>query len=101
MAHDLSGTDAIDFIRAALRIQDHETLEEAAQRAIATYLGSPSVVVDYATVERAMVAYSLRLDEAPDERSLKWAHVFQAAQIAVSLLERERRDAQLEHSGLE
>ena len=90
----MTETEAIECIRIALQAQEHESLGDAAQRVIAEYLTAPGAVdrerstMHGFLVERAIVAYSLRLDLARDERLMKWVHVFDAAQIAKLLLER-------------
>ncbi len=82
-AKEMSGTAAIELIRCALQVQEHESLSQCANRMIAAYLHS-GATVDIDTIERAIVAYSLQLDKGP----MKWVHVFDAAQIAKQLLER-------------
>lgn len=90
-ANQMSCTAAVEYVRQALQAQEHESLSDAAHRVIEAYLHGGGLA-DIIVIERALVAYSLRLDEASAERApMKWAHVFESAAIAKLLLERIER----------
>jgi len=89
-----SGTEAMELVRQALDVQDCETLGDAAQRAIDAYLQRAPESQDMAIVERACVAVALHLDREPP-RLLKWAYVFEAADLAQTALDGARARAEV------
>lgn len=86
----MSGTEALALVRAALLAEDHESLEDAAERAVNAFLTS-ECRTSRSMVDRAIIASQLRLDEQ-QERIVKWAHVFEAAETAQAMLLRPRTD---------